>query len=161
LTKNLRALVQRVLNASVFVRERKVGSINRGLLIFLGMRKGDIEKDVTYLVDKILKLRIFDDGDAHFEKSVLDCGVEILVVSQFTLYAGTRKGRRPDFNLAASPEDAKSLYELSVNLLEDTGLNIETGIFRENMRINSINDGPVTLLLDSADRLKPRGDLQK
>lgn len=152
----MRALVQRVLNASVFVRETKAGSINRGLLIFLGMRKGDIKEDVTYLVDKILKLRIFDDGDTHFEKSALDCGVEILVVSQFTLYAGTRKGRRPDFNLAASPEDAESLYELSVNLLEDSGLNIETGIFRENMCISSINDGPVTLLLDSADRLKSR-----
>ena len=152
----MRALVQRVLNASVFVRETKVGSINRGLLIFLGMRKGDIKEDVTYLVDKILKLRIFDDCDTHFEKSALDYGVEILVVSQFTLYAGTRKGRRPDFNLAASPEDAESLYELSVNLLEDSGLNIETGIFRENMCISSINDGPVTVLLDSADRLKSR-----
>ena len=152
----MRALVQRVLNASVFVRETKVGCINRGLLIFLGMRKGDTEEDVTYLLDKILKLRIFDDDDERFEKSALDCSAEILVVSQFTLYAGTRKGRRPDFSLAASPKDAESLYELSVNILEDSGLNIETGIFREHMRISSINDGPVTLLLDSADRLKSR-----
>jgi len=156
LTKNLRVLVQRVLNASVFVKETEVGSINRGLLLFLGVRKGDTEEDVAYLVDKILKLRIFDDDDVHFEKSALDCGAEILVVSQFTLYGRTRKGRRPDFNIAASPEDAESLYELSVSLLETTGLNIETGIFRENMQISSINDGPVTLLLDSADKLKSR-----
>jgi len=156
LTKNLRVLVQRVLNASVFVKETEVGSINQGLLLFLGVRKGDTEEDVAYLVDKILKLRIFDDDDVHFEKSALDCGAEILVVSQFTLYGRTRKGRRPDFNIAASPEDAKSLYELSVSLLETTGLNIETGIFRENMQISSINDGPVTLLLDSADKLKSR-----
>jgi D-tyrosyl-tRNA(Tyr) deacylase len=144
------------LNASVFVKETEVGSINQGLLLFLGVRKGDTEEDVAYLVDKILKLRIFDDDDVHFEKSALDCGAEILVVSQFTLYGRTRKGRRPDFNIAASPEDAKSLYELSVSLLETTGLNIETGIFRENMQISSINDGPVTLLLDSADKLKSR-----
>ena len=156
MTKNLRVLVQRVLNASVFVKETEVGSINRGLLLFLGVRKGDTEEDVAYLVDKILKLRIFDDDDVHFEKSALDCGAEILVVSQFTLYGRTRKGRRPDFNIAASPEDAESLYELSVSLLETTGLNIETGIFRENMQISSINDGPVTLLLDSADKLKSR-----
>lgn len=156
MTKNLRVLVQRVLNASVFVKETEVGSINQGLLLFLGVRKGDTEEDVAYLVDKILKLRIFDDDDVHFEKSALDCGAEILVVSQFTLYGRTRKGRRPDFNIAASPEDAKSLYELSVSLLETTGLNIETGIFRENMQISSINDGPVTLLLDSADKLKSR-----
>lgn len=152
----MRVLVQRVLNASVFVKETEVGSINRGLLLFLGVRKGDTEEDVAYLVDKILKLRIFDDDDVHFEKSALDCGAEILVVSQFTLYGRTRKGRRPDFNIAASPEDAESLYELSVSLLETTGLNIETGIFRENMQISSINDGPVTLLLDSADKLKSR-----
>ena len=156
MTKNLRVLVQRVLNASVFVKETEVGSINQGLLLFLGVRKGDTEEDVAYLVDKILKLRIFDDDDVHFEKSALDCGAEILVVSQFTLYGRTRKGRRPDFNIAASPEDAESLYELSVSLLETTGLNIETGIFRENMQISSINDGPVTLLLDSADKLKSR-----
>lgn len=152
----MRVLVQRVLNASVFVKETEVGSINQGLLLFLGVRKGDTEEDVAYLVDKILKLRIFDDDDVHFEKSALDCGAEILVVSQFTLYGRTRKGRRPDFNIAASPEDAMSLYELSVSLLETTGLNIETGIFRENMQISSINDGPVTLLLDSADKLKSR-----
>ena len=138
------------------MKETEVGSINRGLLLFLGVRKGDTEEDVAYLVDKILKLRIFDDDDVHFEKSALDCGAEILVVSQFTLYGRTRKGRRPDFNIAASPEDAESLYELSVSLLETTGLNIETGIFRENMQISSINDGPVTLLLDSADKLKSR-----
>ena len=117
----MRVLVQRVLNASVFVKETEVVSINEGLLLFLGVRKGDTEEDVAYLVDKILKLRIFDDDDVHFEKSALDCGAEILVVSQFTLYGRTRKGRRPDFNIAASPEDAKSLYELSVSLLETTG----------------------------------------
>ena len=152
----MRALVQRVLEASVAVEESQVGRIGKGLLVFLGISAGDEEQDARYLVDKILNLRVFADEHSHFEYSALDIGAELLIVSQFTLYANTRKGRRPDFTAAAPPQDAERLYQRAVELFRESGLKVETGRFGEYMQVSLTNDGPVTILLDSADRLRPR-----
>ena len=119
-------------------------------------RKEDDEDDVRYLVEKIANLRIFADDENRFNLSALDVGAELLVVSQFTLYADTRKGRRPDFNQAAGAEDAKRLYEHAVELFREAGLTVATGRFQEHMLVSLENDGPVTLMLDSADRQRPR-----
>ncbi len=152
----MRALIQRVTKASVAVGDQTTGEIGLGLVILLGVSKEDDETDVGYLVEKIANLRIFADDDGRFNRSALDVGGGVLVVSQFTLYADTRKGRRPDFNRAAGPEEAKRLYAHTVQLFRDQGITVATGRFGEYMQVALENDGPVTLMLDSADRLRPR-----
>ena len=152
----MRALVQRVAEASVTVADETVGEIGVGLAILLGVSKGDHEIDANYLVDKISNLRIFADNENKFNLSALDVHADILVVSQFTLYADTRKGRRPDFNQAANAEQAMHLYEHTTQLFRDAGLKVATGRFQQHMQVTLQNDGPVTLILDSTDRQKPR-----
>ena len=152
----MRALIQRVTGASVSVDNRDVGSIARGLVVLLGVSAEDTEADARYLADKTVNLRIFADGQNRFNHSALDIGAEILVVSQFTLYGDTRKGRRPDFTNAAPPEQAKRLYEHTVGMFRAAGLTVATGVFQEYMQVSLQNDGPVTLMLDSADRHRPR-----
>lgn len=152
----MRALIQRVAKASVAVGNETAGEIGPGLVILLGVSKEDDEADAKYLVEKISNLRIFADDENRFNRSALDVGAEFLVVSQFTLYADTRKGRRPDFNQAAGPEEAKRLYEHTVRLFRDAGITVATGRFQEHMQVALENDGPVTLMLDSADRKRPR-----
>ena len=152
----MRALIQRVTKASVAVGDETTGEIGPGLVILLGVSKADEDADVEYLVEKIANLRIFADEENRFNRSALDIGAEFLVVSQFTLYANTRKGRRPDFNQAAGPEEARRLYEHAVQLFRDSGIVVATGKFQEHMIVALENDGPVTLMLDSADRQRPR-----
>ena len=152
----MRALVQRVSEASVTIEDQEVGRIGPGLLVFLGFTGSDEETDFLYLVDKVVNLRIFADDDNRFNRSALDVGAELLLVSQFTLYADTRKGRRPDFNQAAGPNKAREAYEQAVELFRKTGLTVATGQFQEYMQVHIQNDGPVTIMLDSADRNRPR-----
>ncbi len=152
----MRALIQRVSEASVTVEDQEVGRIGSGLLVFLGFTSSDEETDSLYLVDKVVNLRIFADDDNRFNRSALDVGAELLLVSQFTLYADTRKGRRPDFNQAAGPDKAGEAYDQAVELFRRTGLTVATGQFQEYMQVRIQNDGPVTIMLDSADRNRPR-----
>ena len=152
----MRALIQRVAHASVSVADNDVGSIGPGLVALLGVSAEDTEADARYLVDKIANLRIFADDQNRFNLSALDTGAELLVVSQFTLYGDTRKGRRPDFTAAAPPDQARRLYEHTVALFREKGLTVATGVFQEYMQVSLQNDGPVTLMLDSADRHRPR-----
>lgn len=152
----MRALIQRVAGAAVSVGGREVGRIGPGLAVLLGVSTEDTEGDAQYLVEKVVNLRIFAAGQNRFDRSALEVGAELLVVSQFTLYAETRKGRRPDFTRAAPPQQAQRLYELVVELFRAAGLSVATGVFQEYMQVSLQNDGPVTLLLDSADRQRPR-----
>ena len=152
----MKALVQRVTKASVSVAGETTGEIGAGLVVLLGVAKEDDEADARYLVEKIANLRIFAEDENRFNRSALDIGADVLVVSQFTLYADTRKGRRPDFNQAAGPEVAKRLYDNTVQLFRGIGLTVATGTFQEHMVVSLENDGPVTLMLDSADRQRPR-----
>lgn len=152
----MRALVQRVVEASVLVEGQEVGRIGPGLVVFLGFAGDDEESDSLYLVEKTANLRIFADSENRFNRSALDVGAELLLVSQFTLYADTRKGRRPDFNRAAGAEQAREAYEKAVALFRNTGLTVATGRFQEYMQVLLQNDGPVTIMLDSADRNRPR-----
>ena len=154
----MRALVQRVTKAFVTVSDETAGEIGVGLVILLGVSENDDETDARYLVDKISNLRIFADDENRFNLSALEVGADILVVSQFTLYADTRKGRRPDFNQAAGPEEARRLYEHTAQMFRDAGLVVAMGRFQEHMQVTLQNDGPVTLMLDSADRQRSRRD---
>ena len=153
----MRAVVQRVASASVTIGDRVSGAIGRGLLLFVGVEKGDTQRDVDYIVAKTRDLRIFEDeGDAEGRKrmnrSVVDVGGSVLVVSQFTLAGDVRRGRRPSFDDAAPPEVARALYETVVRQLRDTGLTVEIGEFQAMMRVQLENDGPVTILIDSRRR---------
>jgi D-tyrosyl-tRNA(Tyr) deacylase len=152
----VRALLQRVSRASVSVQQAQVGAIGRGLLVFLGVGRGDTEDDARYLVDKVVNLRVFPDDEGRFDRSALDIRGELLVVSQFTLYADTRRGRRPSFTDAAAPADAQALYERAVALFRETVLTVATGQFAAMMQVELVNDGPVTIWLDSAERHTPR-----
>lgn len=134
-----------------------MGRIGRGLVVFLGIGQGDTIEDARYLVEKIVHLRVFPDEEGRFDRSVVEVGGEVLVVSQFTLYAETRKGRRPSFPGAAPPSEALPLYEEAVALLRHTGVPVATGRFQEHMVVEVVNDGPVSILIDSADRHRPRG----
>ncbi|MEA3253554.1 MAG: D-aminoacyl-tRNA deacylase [Chloroflexota bacterium] len=145
----MKALVQRVRSASVEVGGGVVGQIGRGLVVFLGVGRADTEEDARYLANKVANLRVFANEADRFDLSVLEIKGELLVVSQFTLMADTRKGRRPSWSEAAPPEEARKLYEYFVEQLCSTGLKVETGIFREYMQVEIHNDGPVTLLLES------------
>ena len=140
----------------MLVNGRQVGHIGAGLLIFLGVAVEDQDADAQYLVDKIVNLRIFADEGNRFNRSALNLGAELLLISQFTLYADTRKGRRPDFTQAAPPDQARQLYEHMADLLRQTGLNVAPGSFQEHMHVRLQNDGPVTIMLDSDDRHRPR-----
>lgn len=145
----MRAVVQRVRQARVEVRGSVQGEIGPGLLVFLGVGSGDTEKDCAYVANKAAHLRVFPDEQGMMNRSVSDVGGSILVVSQFTLWGDCRKGRRPSFVRAASPETARVLYERVADLLRGLGLVVETGVFQEMMDVHLINDGPVTLLIDS------------
>lgn len=145
----MRAVIQRVHTCSVSVQEKIVGSINKGLLVYLGVEKEDTDKDMRYLVDKTFGLRIFPDSDGKMNHSVDDIKGQILVVSQFTLCADTRKGKRPSYNSAASPQMGEKYYNLFVDTLREKGIKVETGVFGGKMSVTYTNDGPVTILLDS------------
>ena len=149
-------MIQRVSRATVSVDGREMGAIGAGLVALVGVSREDDETDAQYLVDKTVNLRIFADDQNRFNLSALDTGAGLLVVSQFTLYGDTRKGRRPDFTSAAPPEHAERLYQHIVALFEATGLPVATGVFQEYMQVSLENDGPVTIMLDSANRHRPR-----
>ena len=148
----MKALLQRVTGASVTVAGQEVGRIGRGLVVLLGVAAGDTEKDAQYLVQKITNLRIFADDREKFNLSALDISGELLLISQFTLLADTRKGRRPSFIDAAPPEQAEVLFQYFVDQARASGLKIATGLFQQYMQVEIHNDGPVTLMLDSRDK---------
>ena len=145
----MRAVVQRVTEAKVTVEKTVVGAIEKGMTVLLGVEDGDSEKDADYIADKVAGLRIFDDEAGVMNLSAMDIGGEILSISQFTLLADARKGKRPSYIKAAKPEEAKKLYEYFNKRLEEKGLKVEKGIFRAEMLVEIHNDGPVTILLDS------------
>lgn len=145
----MRAVVQRVASASVVVNGQTVGAIGRGLMILLGVEAGDSAADGRYLAEKCAQLRIFEDTQGKMNLSVEDIGGALLVVSQFTLLADCRKGRRPGFSRAAFPDVAEAQYRQFVELLKERNLTVATGIFQAEMQVHLVNDGPVTLLLDS------------
>jgi D-aminoacyl-tRNA deacylase len=149
-TNPMRAVVQRVSRAQVKVAEEVVGQIGRGLLVLLGVSQTDTEADADYLGSKTLGLRIFDDADGKMNLAVGEVGGAILVVSQFTLYGDVRRGKRPSFDAAAPPQKARELYEYFVARLRRAGNPCATGRFQEMMQVELVNDGPVTILLDSA-----------
>jgi D-tyrosyl-tRNA(Tyr) deacylase len=146
----LKAVIQRVKRASVTVDGEIVGKIEKGLLVLLGVSKDDKTTDADYLADKILNLRIFEDADEKMNFSLLDINGQLLVVSQFTLYADTRKGRRPSFVNAAPPQQANELYEYLVSTFRRNLLHVETGKFQAMMDVELVNDGPVTIIIDSS-----------
>ncbi len=148
----MKALLQRVTGASVSVAGEVVGRIGRGLVVLVGVANGDTERDAQYLVQKTVSLRIFPDEGGRFSLSALDIKGELLVVSQFTLLADTRKGRRPSFVGAASPAQAEVLFEQFVEEACASGLKVETGRFQQYMQVEIHNDGPVTILLDSREK---------
>ncbi len=152
----MKLLLQRVTKASVSIGGEVVGNIGQGMVAFIGVAEGDSETDIDYLVPKMTGLRIFADEEGKFNISVADIGGELLLVSQFTLLADTRKGRRPSFTGAAPPEQAESLFEQFVEKTRATGLRVETGRFQQYMQVEIHNDGPVTIMLDSQDRLRSR-----
>ncbi|MFH1453316.1 MAG: D-aminoacyl-tRNA deacylase [Armatimonadota bacterium] len=145
----MRAVVQKVKESKVTVDGKVTGIIGSGFLVLLGAAQDDEEKDALYLIDKILNLRVFKDGNDKMNLSCLDVKGEILVVSQFTLLGDVRRGRRPDFTRAADPEKANNLYRFFVDEIKKSGLNVGEGVFAAHMSVELINDGPVTVLLDS------------
>ena len=146
----MRTVVQRVSRARVTVQHWTSGEIGLGLLVLLGVAHGDTEQDAVYLAEKIAGLRIFEDVDGKMNRSVKDVGGSVLAVSQFTLFGDVRRGKRPSFDAAAPPEQARRLYELFVQQMQAAGLRCETGRFQEMMQVELVNDGPVTILLDSS-----------
>ena len=148
----MRAVLQRVSSASVTVDGRQVGAIGAGLLVFVGVEQGDEAPDVAFVTGKVRELRVFDDVQGRMNRSVVEAGGSVLVVSQFTLLGDCRKGRRPSFDAAAPPDIARRLYEAVVEQLRRDGLAVETGEFQAMMDVALVNDGPVTLLLDSRRR---------
>ncbi|MBI2634287.1 D-tyrosyl-tRNA(Tyr) deacylase [Candidatus Peregrinibacteria bacterium] len=145
----MRAILQKSKNADVTIDGKTVGKIDGGLVILLGITHDDTEKDIDLLTEKIINLRLFEREEKYFDASVLETSKQALVISQFTLYADCKKGRRPDFNNAAKPEIAKQLYEKFVEKLREKGLHVETGVFGAMMDVSLINNGPVTIILDS------------
>jgi D-tyrosyl-tRNA(Tyr) deacylase len=144
----MRAVVQRVLSASVTVEDAVVGRIAAGLLVLVGVAEGDGPADIEYTASKILDLRVFPDAEGKMNRSVVDTGGDVLVVSQFTLLGDVRRGRRPAFDGAAAPDHARRIYEELVERL-GTAVRVQTGVFQASMRVDSTNDGPVTVLVDS------------
>lgn len=150
----MRFLIQRVKNASVSVEQNLVGQINHGLLVFVGVSLTDDYHIADKMIDKLIKLRIFEDSDGKTNQSIIDVGGEFLIVSQFTLYADCRKGNRPSFTDAGKPDIAQSLYEYIISSINEKGLHVEHGIFGADMKVSLLNDGPFTIILDSAEIVK-------
>ena len=148
----MRVVLQRVAHASVTVEEKVIGKIKRGFLLLVGVTHDDAMEDMDYLVRKIVQMRIFEDEEGKLNRSIQDIGGEILSVSQFTLYADTKKGNRPSFSKAAPGDVALEMFEQFNGLLRDTGIPVETGQFGADMKVELLNDGPVTILLDSKNR---------
>jgi D-tyrosyl-tRNA(Tyr) deacylase len=145
----MKAVIQRVKSAEVYADDQLTGKIGKGLLVFVGVGKGDGERDLSYMVSKLPDLRIFEDASGKFNLSLKEANGEILLVSQFTLYGDCKKGRRPSFTEAEEPTTAKNLYEQLIIRLRERSIPIQTGEFQAKMEVHLINDGPVTLLLDS------------
>ena len=145
----MRAVVQRDTSSKVVVDGQITGAINKGINVLIGISCDDNEEDLKYIRDKIINLRIFEDENFKMNKSLMDIGGEILVISQFTLYGDCRKGRRPNFMAALGGEEAKKLYDQFVLMIKECGIKVETGIFGADMKVDIQNDGPVTILLDS------------
>lgn len=148
----MRVVLQRVAHASVTVEEKVIGKIQRGFLLLVGVTHDDAMEDMEYLIRKIVQMRIFEDEEGKLNRSIQDIGGEILSVSQFTLYADTKKGNRPSFSKAAPGDVALEMFEQFNGLLRDTGIPVETGQFGADMKVDLLNDGPVTILLDSKNR---------
>lgn len=144
----MKVLVQRVLSSSVEVDNKIVGQINKGLMLLVGFTDSDTDKEIDYMVDKIINLRIFDDEDGVMNKSLIDVNGSILSISQFTLYADTRKGRRPSYIKALNGDKAILLYDKFNNKLKEENIKVETGIFGADMKVSLINDGPITIMLE-------------
>ena len=145
----MRAVVQRVSEAGVKVNGATIGQIKKGLLLLLGVRAEDTPEDIRYLADKVVNLRIFEDENEKMNLSLLDVKGEIMIISQFTLYGDCRKGRRPSFDKAARPEQARALYEMFIHEVRGYGVNTQTGEFQAHMDVSLVNDGPVTLIVDT------------
>ena len=145
----MRCVVQRVSSASVTVEGKTVGSVGAGLMVLIGVSDTDTDTDLKYMAEKVPNLRIFDDENGVMNKSILDCGGSILAVSQFTLYGDARGGRRPSYFRAAKPDKADDLYEQLIARWREKGIHVETGVFRTEMQVSLVNEGPVTILLDS------------
>jgi len=145
----MRLLIQRVTRAEVRVENKVEGRISAGIVALIGVAAGDSFKDADYLADKLIHLRIFSDGEGKMNLSAMDTGAGLLLISQFTLYGDCRKGRRPGFDAAAPPDQARRLYQYFVDKVRQSGLVTETGIFQAHMAVELVNDGPVTLLLES------------
>jgi D-tyrosyl-tRNA(Tyr) deacylase len=145
----MRAVVQRVTEASVVVNGQIIGAIGPGLLVLLGCENGDTDDDLNYIVTKTVAMRIFGDDDGKMNLSVLDRGAQVLLVSQFTLFGDMRKGRRPSFTQAMEPTAARDMYERAIRRFIDEGVRVATGQFAADMKVSLVNDGPVTILLDS------------
>jgi D-tyrosyl-tRNA(Tyr) deacylase len=145
----MRAVIQRVMSSSVAVEGKVVGEIGAGFLVLLGVARDDSPEDADYLAEKIMNLRVFTDEQGKMNLSLFDTGGAMLVVSQFTLYADARRGRRPSFIDAAEPEKANALYEYFAERARAQGIKVETGVFQAMMQVSLVNDGPVTILLDS------------
>lgn len=154
----MKAVIQRVNNASVEVEGKVVGEIGKGLLLLIGINHDDTEDDISYLVEKVINLRIFpaETGDSGFDQSLKDVNGNLLLVSQFTLYASTRKGRRPGFTDAARPEVSEPMFNRVVDAFRETGVPVETGVFGASMNVKLENAGPATFILNTADRLASR-----
>ncbi len=147
----MRIVIQRVLKASLSVDGKKISSIDKGAVVFLGLKKGDGEEEAKKLAIKLSKLRIFEDENGKMNKNISDYGGEILLVSQFTLYANCRHGNRPSFTDALEPQEAKKLYLIMQQYLQEEDIAVKMGIFGADMKIDVLNDGPVTIILDSSD----------
>jgi len=150
----MRVVIQRVSRATVIVQGRSIGAIGPGLLVFVGISRTDTVEDAAYLVDKVLWLRVFTDGEGKMNRNVQESRGSVLVVSQFTLYGDCRRGRRPSFDQAAPPVEARALYEHFVEAARRSSVPVQTGEFQAMMEVHLVNDGPVTILIDSADRKK-------
>ena len=148
----MKALLQRVSRASVSINGETAGKIGKGLVVLVGIASGDGDRDINYLVDKVINLRIFEDAEGKLNLSSLDIKGELLVISQFTLLADTRKGRRPSFINAAPPDQAQRLFNRFLDEIRKSGLKVETGRFQEYMQVEIHNDGPVTIMLDSREK---------
>src|SRR5947208_1112062 len=147
----MRLVIQRVSEARVEVNGQVTGRIDKGLLLFLGISKSDTEKEADYLLDKVIGLRIFADEAGKMNRNISDAAGSLLIVSQFTLYGDCRKGRRPSFDMAAAPEHAQALYNYFVRKFQSGPVPVETGIFQATMELHLVNQGPVTILMDTAD----------
>lgn len=150
----MRLVIQRVREASVLVDESTTGSIRKGLLVLIGISKSDTAADADYLVEKLIGLRIFPDEEGKMNRSVQEAGGGLLLISQFTLYGDCRRGRRPSFDQAAPPEQAQALYDHFVARAREGPVPVETGIFQASMMVHLVNEGPVTILMDSEDRAR-------